>query len=554
MELRIKILIVTILVGFLPTSIVAAYVMTNIIPQYEKITYDYFVTQQEKSLERIKAKVFEDMTNFAKEYAIWNEIYEAVLMGKLSTIEFYWTNWLYQKPYDFSIIVGFDKQGKIICSYSKYQSIKDININKLSKIVQKTISKQYIIYKEVSLIPVEKGFIKFNDKIYAFVCCPVLDDKNLSRPVIGALFLARDIKNFVSLIQPYVVNNVYFQPKESSTRPNRLLRNEIAITDIDNNILGSIVLDYDEKPLVLVKKHFENLLIAMFMILTILTLLISFISGMYLTNRILKLEEYAIGLFSRINGEATLPKPNVKKEGKFENVETILTYFSNEIKSKISLLKTQDDLLRELFEKERRNFEGAIKLLISIIEMKDPYTKGHAERVMQYSKKIGQKLVNQKGYKINLFDLEIAAYLHDIGKIVVPENILNKRGKLTDEEYSIVKRHSLDGYNILSNIEYFDSIKDIVLYHHENLDGTGYPLGINGDKIPVESRIIAIADVFDALTTDRPYRKAFSEEEALIMMKNDVGKKFDPEIFEVFLEVLAEEKISNVEMKIDGQV
>ncbi|ABP66558.1 metal dependent phosphohydrolase [Caldicellulosiruptor saccharolyticus DSM 8903] len=554
MELRIKILIVTILVAFLPTSIVAAYVMTNIIPQYEKITYNYFVTQQEKSLERIKAKVFEDMTNFSKEYAIWNEIYEAVLMGKLSTIEFYWTNWLYQKPYDFSIIVGFDKQGKIICSYSKYQSIKDININKLSKIVQKTISKQYIIYKEVSLIPVEKGFIKFNDKIYAFVCCPVLDDKNLSRPVIGALFLARDIKNFVSLIQPYVVNNVYFQPKESSTRPNRLLRNEIAITDIDNNILGSIVLDYDEKPLVLVKKHFENLLIAMFMILTILTLLISFISGMYLTNRILKLEEYAIGLFSRINGEATLPKPNVKKEGKFENVETILTYFSNEIKSKISLLKTQDDLLRELFEKERRNFEGAIKLLISIIEMKDPYTKGHAERVMQYSKKIGQKLVNQKGYKINLFDLEIAAYLHDIGKIVVPENILNKRGKLTDEEYSIVKRHSLDGYNILSNIEYFDSIKDIVLYHHENLDGTGYPLGINGDKIPVESRIIAIADVFDALTTDRPYRKAFSEEEALIMMKNDVGKKFDPEIFEVFLEVLAEEKISNVEMKIDGQV
>lgn len=553
MELKIKILIVTILVAFLPTSIVAAYVMTSIIPQYEKITYDYFVTQQEKSLERIKAKVFEDMTNFAKEYAIWNEIYEAVLMGKLSTIEFYWTNWLYQKPYDFSIIVGFNKQGEIICSYSKYQSFKDINTNKLFKIVQKTINKQYI-YEDINLIPVEKGFIKFNDKIFAFVCCPVLDDKNLNRPVIGALFLAKDIKNFVSLIQPYVVNNVYFQPKESSTRSSRLLRNEITITDIDNNILGSIVLDYDKKPLILVKKHFENLLIAMFVILTILTLLISFISGMYLTNKILKLEDYAISLFSRINGEATFPKPSVKKEGKFENVETILTYFSNEIKSKISLLKTQDNLLRELFEKEKRNFEGAIKLLISIIEMKDPYTKGHAERVMQYSKKIGQKLVNQKGYKINLFDLEIAAYLHDIGKIVAPESILSKRGRLTDEEYSIVKRHSLDGYNILSNIEYFDSIKDIVLYHHENIDGTGYPLGISGDKIPVESRVIAIADVFDALTTDRPYRKAFSEEEALLIMKNDVGRKFDPEIFEVFLEVLAEEKISNAEMKIDGQV
>lgn len=104
MELRIKILIVTILVAFLPTSIVAAYVMTNIIPQYEKITYNYFVTQQEKSLERIKAKVFEDMTNFSKEYAIWNEIYEAVLMGKLSTIEFYWTNWLYQNHMIFQLL------------------------------------------------------------------------------------------------------------------------------------------------------------------------------------------------------------------------------------------------------------------------------------------------------------------------------------------------------------------------------------------------------------------------------------------------------------------
>jgi len=553
-ELRIKILVVTILVAFLPTSIVAVYVMTNIIPQYEKITYNYFVTQQEKSLERIKSKVFDDMTNFAKEYTIWNEIYEAILVGNLSTIEFYWANWLSQKPYDFSIIIGFNKQEKIICSYSKYQPVKDININKLSKIVQRVVNQQYIIYKEISLIPVEKGFIKFNDKIYAFVCSPVLDDKNLSRPVIGALFLAKDIKNFVSLLQPYVVNNVYFQPKKSLTRSNRLLRNEIIITDIDNNILGSIILDYDERPLVLIKQHFESLLIAMFVILTILTLLISFISGVYLTNRILKLEDYAIDLFSRINGEVTLPKPSVKKEGKFENVETILTYFSNEIKSKISLLKTQDELLRELFEKEKRNFEGAIKLLISIVEMKDPYTKGHAERVMRYSKKIGEKLVTQKGYKISLFDLEIAAYLHDIGKIVVPENILNKRGRLTDEEYSIVKRHVLDGYNILSNIEYFDSIKDIILCHHENLDGTGYPLGISGDKIPVESRIIAIADVFDALTTDRPYRKAFSEEEALLMMKNDVGKKFDPEIFEVFLEVLAEEKISNVEMKIDGQV
>lgn len=553
MELKIKIFVVTILIAFLPTLIVASYVMTNIIPKYEEITYKYFVTQQEKSLERIQVKIFEDMTNVAKEYAIWNEIYEAVLANNLKTLEFYWTNWLYQKPYDFSIIIGFDKYREVISWYSKYESIEDINGEKLFEIVQKTINKQYI-YKDVNLIPVEKGFVRFKDRIYAFVCSPVLDDKNLERPVVGALFLAKDIENFVSLIQPYVVNKVYFYPKQSSNWANRLLKNEILVIDINGNVLGSIVLEYDEKPLFLIKRRFENLLIAMFIILTALILLISFTSGMYLTRRILKLEDYAVNLFSSINGDVTLPKPTIKREGKFENVETILTYFSNEIKSKISILKEQDELLKELFEKEKRNFEGAIKLLISLIEMKDPYTKGHAERVMRYSKKIGQRLVSKKSYKINLFDLEIAAYLHDIGKIVVPEHILNKKGKLTDEEYSIVKRHSLDGYNILSNIEYFDNIKDIVLYHHENIDGTGYPLGISGDKIPVESRIIAIADVFDALTTDRPYRKAFSEQEALLIMKNDVGKKFDPEIFSVFLEIIEEEKILNVEMKIDGQV
>ncbi|WAM31093.1 HD domain-containing protein [Caldicellulosiruptor naganoensis] len=481
------------------------------------------------------------MTIIAKDYSIWNEIYQAVLNDDFTTIEFYWTNWLSQKPYDFSIIVGFYKKRGIIASYSRYQPLRDIITENLFEVVQKTINKKYG-YNDINLIPVEKGFLKFNERVYAFVCSPVLDNKDLNKPVIGALFLAREIKEFVSLIQPFVVNKAYFQPKGILSHTNKLVRNELVIYDTNNNFLGSIVVDHDEKPLVMIKRRFEKLLLIIFILLTHLTLFISFASGVYLTRKILKLEEYAIKLFSTINGKATVPKPAIKREGKFENVEVILTYFSNEIKNRISILQKQDELLRELFEKEKRNFEGAIKLLISLIEMKDPYTKGHAERVMKYSKEIGQKLVNQKGYNINLFDLEIAAYLHDIGKIVVPENILNKRGKLTDEEYSIVKRHSLDGYNILSNIEYFDSIKEIVLYHHENIDGSGYPLGIKGDKIPIESKIIAIADVFDALSTDRPYRKAFSEEEALKIMKEDVGKKFDPEIFEAFLEVLEEEK------------
>ncbi|ADQ07599.1 metal dependent phosphohydrolase [Caldicellulosiruptor hydrothermalis 108] len=551
MELRFKILVLTLIVAFLPSTIVAIYVMNNIIPQYEKITYDYFVNKQQQTLERITQKIFDDMTTIAKDYAIWNELYRAVVTKDEETINFYWTSWLYQKPYNFSLIIGFSKEGKIISYHSPFGDIKSSDNTKIFKIFKKVISTVYPS-DDINLIPVERGFLKINGKVFAFVCSPVLDDKDLAKPVAGALFLARDIDEFVSLIQPYIVDRIYFVDKTNTTTEENFLKNHVELFDIEGYRIGTLVIDYNEKTLVNIKRHFEKLLIITFSFLMALTLLIAFLGGVYLTRRVIQLEDYAISLFSGINGDVTTPKPNVKKEGRFKNVELILEYFSNEIKSKISILKQQDKLLKELFEKEKRNFEGAIKLLISIIEMKDPYTKGHAERVMKYSKKIGEKLFS-KGYKIDLFDLEIAAYLHDIGKIVIPESILNKPDKLTQEEYSIVKRHSLDGYNILSNIEYFDNIKEVVLYHHENIDGSGYPLGIKGDKIPLESKIISVADVFDALTTDRPYRKAFSEEKALEIMKEEVGKKFDPEVFEAFLNVLKEEKISNsVEMKIDG--
>lgn len=550
-ELRFKILVITLIVAFLPSTIVAVYVMNNIIPQYERITYDYFVNKQQQTLERITQKIFDDMENIAKEYAIWNELYRAVVANDEKTINFYWTSWLYQKPYSFSLIIGFSKEGKIISYHSPFGEIKRSDKTKILKVFKKVINKVYSD-NDINLIPVERGFLKIDGKVFAFVCCPVLDDKDLTKPVAGALFLARDVDEFVSLIQPYMVDRIYFGDKTNVSTEGNLLKNHVELFDIDGYKIGMLVINYNEKTLVNIKRHFEKLLIITFLFLMVLTLLIAFLSGVYLTKRIVQLEDYAISLFSGINGDATFPKPDIKKEGKFKNVELVLEYFSNEIKSKISILKQQDKLLKELFEKEKRNFEGAIKLLISIIEMKDPYTKGHAERVMRYSKKIGEKL-SSKGYKIDLFDLEIAAYLHDIGKIVIPESILNKPGKLTQEEYSIVKRHSIDGYNILSNIEYFDNIKEIVLYHHENVDGSGYPLGIKGDKIPLESKIISVADVFDALTTDRPYRKAFSEERALEIMKEEVDKKFDPEVFEAFLNVLKEEKISKiVEMKIDG--
>lgn len=555
MKVRVKILIVVLLISIVPTSIVALYVTKNVIPQYENITYNYFVNQQQEVLKKIVDKTFNDMSNIAKDYSIWNEIYEAVLKGDKQVLDFYWTSWLSGEPFNFSIVIGFDNKKNILGEFSKFQSLDSFDYDQLKNIISRVINSKYEAVSNINNIAIERGFVQLKNHIYAFICSPILDDMNLSRPPVGVLFVAKEINVFLSELKPYFINNVYFDKNKADKNAKILVKNRLKIYDIKNSYIGNVVFTYNEKPLIDIKKRLENIFAAIFVLLVFLTLLISVIGGMYFSRKIISLEDYAISMFSEINGEGSIPKPSISKKGSnIRNIELILSYFAKDIKNKVSQLKNQDKLLRELFEKERKNFEGAIQLLISIIEMKDPYTKGHAERVRYYSKRIGQKLISQKGYKLDIFNLEIAAYLHDIGKVAVPESILNKKGKLTDEEYFIVKKHSTDGYNILSNIEYFNSIRDIVLYHHENIDGSGYPVGIEGDMIPIESRIIAVADVFDALTTDRPYRKAYNVVEAVKIMKADVGKKFDPVIFETFLQILYEEKTLNVEMKIDGQV
>jgi HD-GYP domain-containing protein (c-di-GMP phosphodiesterase class II) len=127
--------------------------------------------------------------------------------------------------------------------------------------------------------------------------------------------------------------------------------------------------------------------------------------------------------------------------------------------------------------------------------------------------------------------------LHDIGKIGIPDAILNKPTKLEDNEWEVMKQHTIIGYKILSTVDnpLFKMASNIALYHHENWDGSGYPKGLKGEEIPLEARIVALVDVYDALSTDRVYRKAWSEEKVLKYIKELNGKKFDPNIVEIFL-------------------
>lgn len=169
------------------------------------------------------------------------------------------------------------------------------------------------------------------------------------------------------------------------------------------------------------------------------------------------------------------------------------------------------------------------------IQVKDHYTGEHAENMVSIVVAIGEKLHLPAGVIKNLSQ---AAILHDLGKVGVPDHILHKKGKLTKEEYEIIKKHPQTGAEIIRPIHFLDKLVPIILYHHERFDGLGYSAGLKGKEIPLGARIVAIADAYQALVSDRPYRKAYSEEEALDIIREGSGTQFDPEIVSVFLRIL----------------
>jgi putative nucleotidyltransferase with HDIG domain len=182
---------------------------------------------------------------------------------------------------------------------------------------------------------------------------------------------------------------------------------------------------------------------------------------------------------------------------------------------------------------------GALTALARAIDAKSPWTAGHSERVTSYSLKIGRVLGLSKE---ELDTLHRGGLLHDLGKIGVPAEILDKRGKLDEEETKIMRQHAQLGATILEPITAYAGVIPMVLQHHERCDGNGYPNGIGKKIICLGARIFGVADAFDAMTADRPYRKALGRERAIEIIKQESGKQFDPDIVKAFLEVMAQEE------------
>jgi len=225
------------------------------------------------------------------------------------------------------------------------------------------------------------------------------------------------------------------------------------------------------------------------------------------------------------------------EKDKVEALESGTDDFLNKPFNFTELLPRLRSLLRMKFlNEELDSAENVIYALARAIEAKDKYTQGHTERVSSYARQLGERL---KLPSQDLSALYSGGILHDVGKIGIPDSILNKPAKLTEEEFDLIKKHPLIGAQICQPLQSVRNVIPIIRHHHEKMDGSGYPDGLKGEEIPLLARIMAIVDVYDALTTERSYRRALSPDESLGILFSEADKGWwDKELLVEFGEMV----------------
>lgn len=209
-------------------------------------------------------------------------------------------------------------------------------------------------------------------------------------------------------------------------------------------------------------------------------------------------------------------------------------------------LEERLELQRNHLKQLNHTYEGILKALNYALDYRDHETWGHSARVVGYAVAIGRQMgLNSR----ELIRLAWGSFLHDIGKIGIPDAILFKSSPLTSEEWKIIKRHPLVGYEIIKQIDFLQSTAEIILHHHEHYNGKGYPHALRGEEIPLLARIFAVADALDAMTSDRPYRAARMMDEALAEIKNLAGKQFCPRVVHTLL-ALGKEKLEEIQTRV----
>jgi putative nucleotidyltransferase with HDIG domain len=211
----------------------------------------------------------------------------------------------------------------------------------------------------------------------------------------------------------------------------------------------------------------------------------------------------------------------------------------NELEESLEYEKQLNKNLEKEIGQLRKTLEQTIMIMVNIAEMKDPFTVGHQKRVSQLATAIAKKMYLPEE-KVEA--VRVASLIHDIGKVAVPSEILNKPAKLTESEFALVKNHPLICYKCVKDVHFPRKVADIILQHHEKVNGTGYPNGLHKKDILLEARIVSVADVVESMNAERPYRHALGIEKALDEISKNKGKLYDPAVVDCCIKVFKEDK------------
>ncbi len=224
--------------------------------------------------------------------------------------------------------------------------------------------------------------------------------------------------------------------------------------------------------------------------------------------------------------------PQKDRNGDYIGTVVVLRDITESVKS--------EDKLHESFKMLRKAMGGAIQAMAQTVESRDPYTAGHQKRVSNIARMIADELSLKRD---QIEGIRLAGVIHDLGKISIPAEILSKPGRITEVEFNLIKNHPQTGYDILKTIDFPWPIAEIVYQHHERIDGSGYPRGLTGDEIMIEAKILAVADVVEAMASHRPYRPSLGIDVALEEIEKNRGKLYDEEIADVCIDIFRKKKI-----------